>query len=146
MTVSRTDIERVLSEIIAYEEGKRFQALAVVPCVPENAKEPVDLTYDFFGQYDPEGFIRQLGDAVKQSPSLKGVSGGSLLQYDDTTTGLWSVQKTMKLVGIQSSASTSKKWYRAKKSNVNAKLFDRIDPIIGAAIEAQLKRQGTGAV
>ena len=87
--------------------------------------------------------VRQLDDAVKQSPSLKGVSGGSLLQYDDTTTGFWSVQNTMKLVGIQSSASDGKKWYRAKKSNVIAMLFDRIDPTIGAAMRAQLETQGT---
>jgi len=105
--------------------------------VPDSALAPVDLTYDFFGEYDSQGFVRQLGDKVMPSPALKGVSGGSLFQYDDTTTGLWSASKTMKLVGIRSSASSAKKWFRAKKSNVIALLFEQIDPKIGEAIRSQ---------
>lgn len=106
--------------------------------IPDSAKPPVDLRYDYFGEYASEGLIRKLDNKVMQSPALKGVSGGSLFQYDDTTTGLWSVSKTMKLVGIQSGASTAKKWFRAKKSNVIALLFEQIDPKIGTAIHAVL--------
>ena len=47
----------------------------------------------------------------------------------------------MKLVGIQSSASSAKKWFRAKKSNVIALIFDQIDPRIGEAIRKQLVDQ-----
>ncbi len=106
--------------------------------IPESAIRPVDLKCDFFSEYNPQGFVRQLGNKEMPSPALKGVSGGSLFQYDDTTTGLWSTSKTMKLVGIQSSASSEKRWFRAKMSNVIARLFTSIDREIGNAISAQL--------
>ena len=106
--------------------------------VPDNATAPIDLTYDFFGEYDPQGFVRQFGDRVMPSPALQGVSGGSLLQYDDTVTGFWSTWKAMKLVGIQSSASSLKKWFRAKKSNVIALIFAQVDLGIGEEIRKQL--------
>jgi hypothetical protein len=45
--------------------------------VPDTAEKPVDLVYDFFGQYDAYGEVRQLGNKVVSSPALQGVSGGS---------------------------------------------------------------------
>jgi hypothetical protein len=108
--------------------------------IPEYAEKPVDSNIDIFCGYDPQGNVRQLSDKTMSSPSLQGVSGGSLFQYTPSRVGaVWTPAEAMKLVGIQSSASNAKKWFRAKNCIAISLAFRGIDLNLAKAINDQLK-------
>jgi hypothetical protein len=106
--------------------------------VPDAAAD-ANLKYDIFGEYATRGEVRQF-KGIAETPELPGVSGGSLMQYVplQIETGLWSASKTLKFVGVQSSASDMRKWFRAKNWHAIAHAFEKHDPELAALIQTQL--------
>ena len=79
---------------------------------PENATDPVDRDIDLFFLHDNNA--RDEDGELITSPHLRGASGGGIWEIREAETGtLWTAEKNMRLVGIQSSALHGE-WFRAK--------------------------------
>jgi hypothetical protein len=70
-----------------------------------------------------------------------GVSGGPVFRVADLRPAVWTPQSGTRFVGLQSSASTGKKWLRIKNAYAVAAYFKETFPDIGDAILARLAKQ-----
>lgn len=69
--------------------------------LPTNAAPPVDSDLDMFFHYDTEA--EGLDGGSVKTPDLPGVSGSSIWEYNDVSNGLWTPEKALKVVGIETS-------------------------------------------
>lgn len=83
---------------------------------PTNASGVVDPNIDLFFLHDE---VAEDEDGVQiSSPHLRGVSGGGIWEILDAKPGeLWTAEKNMRLVGIQSSTIHGE-WLRAKSAQL----------------------------
>jgi hypothetical protein len=102
-------------------EGKTLMCGLITACSqrlakpPMNAKGPIDPDVDLFFLYDDVAKDED-GDEVT-SPHLRGVSGGGVWEVLEARSGLWTAEKHLRLVGVQSSAIHGE-WFRAKSAIV----------------------------
>jgi hypothetical protein len=108
---------------------------------PNEAEPPVDERFDIFCEYATEGDVRLLAKTMP-TPRLQGTSGGSLMQYIPKQGALWSADSTMRMIGIQSSGSTERNWFRAKSWWAIAEAFEKRDPELAKTIRVHLGTQG----
>ncbi len=85
-----------------------------LPEPPTDTRDPVDPARDLFFLYGPQGCFAD-GEPA-DSPHLLGTSGGGVWEFSNARpAGVWTAQKALKLVGIQSSARHFE-WFRAHTS------------------------------
>lgn len=104
--------------------------------IPQGADD-VNENIDIFCEYAKEGEIRTLNKEMP-TPKLQGTSGGSLLQFVPEQRKLWSAEKTMKLVGIQSSGADTRSWFRVKNWHAVLNAFEKHDPDLAGVIRDHL--------
>lgn len=81
---------------------------------PKGTRDPVDKNRDLFFMYEPTGRFSD-GDCG-ESPNLRGTSGGGVWEFSNVRPeGVWTAQKALKLIGVQSSARHFE-WFRAHAS------------------------------
>ena len=105
--------------------------------VPQEAEPPVNEQFDIFFEYETQGDVRLVGKTMP-TPKLQGVSGGSILQYVPRETPFWTPEKTMRLVALQSGASSGRKWFRGKNWRAIATAFDKHDATLSLTIRQHL--------
>ncbi len=101
-------------------EGKTLRCSLITACshrlrsFPANAKPPVEDDIDLFFLHEEKAEDED-GEIV-ESPRLVGVSGGGIWEViEHENGGLWTAEKNLKLVGVQSSAIHGE-WFRAKSA------------------------------
>ena len=104
---------------------------------PSNAPKPTDPNFDIFCKYATHGKLGTT-DQIIATPWLGGVSGGSLCQLVPTKGKIWSPNKVIKIVGIQSSAMRDRTWFLVKSWLGVAELLRRYDKTLAKEIERHL--------
>lgn len=86
-----------------------------LPTPPTDTRDPIDSERDLFFLYQERGCFSDGEEA--DSPNLLGASGGGVWEFSNVRVpGIWTAQKALKLVGVQSSALHFK-WFRAHASS-----------------------------
>ena len=86
---------------------------ALLGDIPVNSAPPVNTTLDVFLQLPRKAIAK--GGAIVDIPPIQGMSGCAIWQLRETTDGeLWSPDRALRLVGIQSSA-LSGSYFRGKR-------------------------------
>lgn len=102
---------------------------------PPFTKDDVDPDLDLFFHYDD--IATNVDGEDQPTPRLPGVSGASVWQYTEpSSTRLWTPERALKVVGIQSSYVKGE-WFRAKTSQAVLHAFYKLDAELrDAVIEA----------
>jgi hypothetical protein len=116
--VAKRDIDRIGGCIVTSYSTR-------LDTIPKNAKQPVDEGLDLFFKYDREA-TKHDGETV-ETPRLEGTSGASVWEYRELPNGtLWDPRKTLRIVGVQSSALHGQ-FFRAKAWAGVVEIFRQID-------------------
>jgi len=97
-------------------------ATAVDAPPPEDLKSP-PTSWDLFFELDREGVL--LDGTKMETPPLQGASGAPIFDVGPPPDGIWTPQKALRFVGVQSSALPGK-WFRATSADVVQSYFNKL--------------------
>lgn len=107
---------------------------------PSEARRPVHARFDLFFKYAKQGVLDS--GAIADTPELHGTSGGPVAQVILADDQLWLPSKAIKIVGVQSSGSDDRMWFRAKSWLGVIELLRREVPDVAREVEAALQSGG----
>lgn len=95
-----------------------------IPHIPDSAAKPVDATLDLFFTYGKEA--ETLDGKTITTPELPGTSGGSVWEYKVPQEALWTAERSVKVVGVQS-AYIHSEYFRANSWWAVARVIVKAD-------------------
>lgn len=109
------------------EEAVHARPLAmyttIVPTPPAEELKTPAADWDLYFELNREGEL--LDGSTMKTPPLNGASGAPIFDIGPPPGGVWTPQKALRFVGVQSSALAGK-WFRATSADVVRAFFEKI--------------------